>query len=55
MVTCDVSKLAVGEAKHGLIVARKGKILSDVLLAAPQGTESLMLDVDAAAATAASR
>lgn len=52
LLTCDVSKLLPGEARHGLIVARKGKILSDVLLAAPRGTESLLLDLDAAAASA---
>lgn len=52
LLTCDVSKLAVGTAKHGLIVARKGKILSDVVLAAPAGTGSLLLDVDAAGVTA---
>ncbi len=52
LLTCDVSKLGVGQAKHGLIVARKGKILTDVVLSAPSDSESLVLDVDAAAATA---
>lgn len=57
LVTCDVGKLALGEARHGLIVARKGKILTDVLISAPQpaetgGIERLMLDVDAEAASA---
>ena len=52
LVTCDVTKLPAGGAKHGLVVARKGKILSDLILSAPHGTESLWLDVDAEAAAA---
>lgn len=52
LVTCDVAKLPPGEARHGLIVARKGKILTDVVIAAPHGNESLWLDVDAEAASA---
>ncbi len=53
LLTCDVSKLAPGHALHGLVVARKGKIMSDVLVAAPHGTDLLVLDLDAAAAAAA--
>lgn len=52
LVSCDLTKLAVGTSKHGLVVARKGKILSDLIVSAPHGTESLLLDVDAEASAA---
>ncbi len=54
LVTCDVTKLIPGRAMYGLVVEKKGKILSDLLLAsteeailigAPRERASAVLDV----------
>ena len=50
LITCDVRQIQDGGARFGAMVERKGKIVSDVVVAAPLGAERLWIDVDAQAA-----